>query len=455
MLSFVILIGLALPAHGANESAQNAVKEPIRDKWALIVGISKFKQSELDLKYPAKDARDFATFLLTEGNFEKDHVKVLTDEQATRERILDALGDKWLPRVAAPGDLVVIYLSTHGSPSEMDVGGVNYIVAHDTDKDRLYSTGIAMQDLVNIVKSRVHSDRALIIMDACHSGATTAGGGKGLYRPSNVDAEAIAQGTGQMVICSSSPSQLSWESKSAQNSVFTKRLIEGMKVKGSETTVGDTFQFLKQKVEEDVLRERGQLQSPQLKSKWEGDDLRLTVKPVDPRPGIPFVEESPKPVVKTPSVTTPSAATPPRTVIASNLPAQSAGVSTAIRSVNPSALPLNVSDAQLAEKALRDHFARMAYGSPEAAYSDLTANIKRVTPFERYRINLRKQKYVPAVADMPKEAFKHISANSTNAVILVNEKWITGENLLWRYSLVKQNGVWLLDGFRKITPAEW
>lgn len=433
VLGLLGILGLGSVGSVAADNDSAAVL-PVRDKWALIVGISNFKDPDLNLKYPAKDAKDFANFLVKEANFAPDHVHIVTDGQATRERILDELGDKWLPRVAAPGDLVVIYLSTHGSPSDMDVGGVNYIVAHDTDKERLYSTGIAMQDLCNVVKSRVHSDRTLIIMDACHSGATTVGGGKGLSRPANVDAEIVAQGTGQMVICSSSPNQLSWESKTAQNSVFTNRLIEGFKIKGKDTTVADTFDFIKKKVEEDVLRERGQMQSPVLKSKWNGDDLRISVKPIDPRPGLPLEITAPEPIktaIASKAVSPPPAAPSPKQEVA------------------------KPDFAKEAENALREHFIRMSKLATADAYRDFTSTIQQVTPFARYDANMRKQKYVPSVSKMPQEAFKHVVATANTASVLVNEKWITGENLLWRYNLVKKNGTWLIDGFRIITPKEW
>jgi hypothetical protein len=108
----------------AEESALDVTNRPVRDKWALIVGISNFQDSKLNLKYPAKDAKDFNDYLLKEGHFAADHVKLLTNEQATRANILSELGDKWLPRVANPDDLVVIYISSHGSASDMDIGGV-------------------------------------------------------------------------------------------------------------------------------------------------------------------------------------------------------------------------------------------------------------------------------------------------------------------------------------------
>lgn len=256
---------------------------PIRDKWALIVGISKFKDSSLNLRYPSKDAKDFYDFLIASAGFKKDHIKLLVDEDATRGHILSELGDKWLPRVANPDDLVVIYISSHGSASDMDVGGVNYLLAHDTEVDNLYASGLPMQDLTRIIKGRVHSDRIVLVLDACHSGATTVADSKGLSRTTNVNADDIAQGTGQLVISSSMPNQVSWESKKDQNSVFTKYLMEGLK---SKPNLGEAFDFMKGKVQEEVLRERGVLQTPVLKSKWQGADLVIGAPAVNPSPAL-------------------------------------------------------------------------------------------------------------------------------------------------------------------------
>ncbi|MBK8220769.1 MAG: caspase family protein [Candidatus Obscuribacter sp.] len=286
--------GTATETRGAAETggeetagaALDITNRPVRDKWALIIGISNFQDKNLNLKYPAKDARDFHDFLIKEANFAPDHVKLLVDEKATRANILSELGDKWLPRVANPDDLVLIYISSHGSASDMDIGGVNYLLAHDSQVDSLYASGLPMQDLTRIIKGRVHSDRVVLVLDACHSGAAEAAGSKGLYRKGNLDAEAVAQGTGQLVISSSQPSQVSWESKNYQNSVFTRCLIESLRKNGSSTTLGDAFQNLKDRVQEEVLRERGVMQTPVLKTRWKGNDLRLSTPAVSPRPGL-------------------------------------------------------------------------------------------------------------------------------------------------------------------------
>ena len=266
---------------------------PIRDKWALVVGISDFQNPKLDLRYSSKDASDFASYLTHNAGFAPDHVKILLNKDATQRRILSELGNKWLPHVANPDDLVVIFLSTHGSGSEMDIGGQNYLIAYDTDIDDLYTTAIPMQRLAHDIKSRVHCDRVIIFLDACHSGATE-NGGKGLIR-AGVDAGELSAGSGQLVIASSKEDQISWESKKLANGVFTAVLLDTLKKQGASTTVGQMFDGLKDNVQDTVLRERGTLQTPVMKSEWNGNDILIAGKPTSPRPGFDDASPSPSP----------------------------------------------------------------------------------------------------------------------------------------------------------------
>ncbi|MCW5822592.1 MAG: caspase family protein [Cyanobacteria bacterium TGS_CYA1] len=279
MKKIILLLICALLLHPVAFAQSTAVG----DKWALVIGISKFQDPSLDLKYPAKDAKDFCDFLIEKANFAPDHVKLLVDNQATRSRILTEIGDSWLPRLAKPNDLVVIYFSSHGSPSQMDLEGMNYVVAHDTSRNALFGTGISLQDLASTIQSRVHCDRIVLILDACHSGAAkTKSDGKGLVRQGNFDVGQIPMGKGMLIICSSEPNQVSWESKKYENGVFTKKLIDGFSSRGQYTRLNEAFKSLKDSVQSEVLQERGELQQPVMKSVWKGDDLVLASKPVSP-----------------------------------------------------------------------------------------------------------------------------------------------------------------------------
>lgn len=270
-----------------SESTAGASKlkadSPIRDKWALVVGVGKFQDSRIpELKYASKDARDFRDFLVKEANFTADHVRLLVDEQATQRRVLSELGNKFLARVAKPDDLVVIYCSSHGSPAQADIRGDNFVVAYDSDPEDLFTTGIEMDKILESIDARVLSQRVLLVMDACHSGVVTKGA-KGLMRSGNFDAQELAQGSGQLVITSSAPDQISWESKRYQNGIFTRKLLEALRVNGKNTTLGDAFPYVEKSVSAEVQEDYASKQNPIMKSKWNGNALVLAMVPAAPQ----------------------------------------------------------------------------------------------------------------------------------------------------------------------------
>lgn len=280
-VSCCLLLGISVVVGAPARAADG--DRPVPDKWALVVGISEFQDKSMNLQYPAKDATDFYNYLINEAHFAKDHVRLLLNEKATRENILSQVGDRWLPRVVAPDDLVVIYISSHGSPSSMDVVGANYVVAHNTDREQLYATGVPMNEFAEMIKQRVHTDRVVLILDACHSGAANTSA-KGFVRSSNFNADQIPIGSGQLVICSSAPDQVSWESKRYQNGVFTHHLIDSLR---KNPKLSDSYSYLKNQVQTEVLTDRGELQVPALKTKWTGSDLVIATVPTAPRPGMP------------------------------------------------------------------------------------------------------------------------------------------------------------------------
>lgn len=293
-VTFALL--LAGMGHCAGAAPQSTVAAPIGDKWAVVIGISKFADSDVPtLRFAAKDATDFYNFLTdpTAGRFARNHVRLLTDENATKENILDAIGDSFLPHAALPEDLVVIYISTHGSPAGADIRGVNYIVAHDTKVRKLFSSGIEMQDLVRKIKERVHTNRIVLILDTCFSGATSDTGHKGLTR-TNVSGNQVAQGIGSIVICSSAPDQRSWESDALNNSYFTKHLINALRKNQGKVPLQDAFFTMREQVRSDVLHDKGMLQTPELSGKFVGPKLVLGLQPTVTRRAPAGAEEAPK-----------------------------------------------------------------------------------------------------------------------------------------------------------------
>ncbi len=261
-------------------AAVSTINKPIADKWALVIGISKFQNPQYNLKYAAKDAQDFYNYLIGDGHFKKDHVLLLLNENATRRNVMAAFGDKFLPAVTRDGDLVAIYVATHGTPANKDPGKRNFIVAYDTEADALYETGVDMDELYRRVKEGVRTDRALIVMDTCYSGAGIPGA-RGMDACANFDAAQVAQGFGHLVLSSSSPSERSWESKVSTNGVFTKYLLQNLRL--ANGNVKNAYKKLKDDVGWEVQNAFNQPQHPQLGGDWEGEELVLSATPNAPR----------------------------------------------------------------------------------------------------------------------------------------------------------------------------
>lgn len=251
-------------ASGASKVQAASLANFKGDKWAVVIGLSRFADGSIpQLKYSAKDAQDFYDYLTdpNQGRFEKDHVKLLVNEDATKVNIMDVIGDSFLPHAAAPGDLVVIYLSTHGSPAGADIRGVNYVVANDSRTNKLFATGIEMRQLLRTVKERVHTNRVLLVLDTCYSGAGAQNSQKGMFRK-NVDTQALSDASGSVVISSSSPDQQSWESDELKNSYFTKFLIDSLRDPKCANDLEHAFVSMKDRVQSAVLRDKGALQTP-------------------------------------------------------------------------------------------------------------------------------------------------------------------------------------------------
>ncbi len=253
---------------------------PIKDKWALVIGISKFANPQYNLKYSAKDAQDFYNYLITEGNFKKDHVLLLLNENATRRNIMSAFGDKFLPSVSREGDLVAIYISTHGTPANKDPGKRNFLIAYDTESDALYETGVDMDEISKRVKEGVRTERVLLVMDTCYSGAGVPGA-RGVDDGANFDAKQMDLGNGHLVVTSSSPSERSWESKVTPNGVFTKYLIQNLRL--TKGNVKNSYDKLKDDVGWEVQNAFNQPQHPQMGGEWKGKELILNAFPTAPR----------------------------------------------------------------------------------------------------------------------------------------------------------------------------
>lgn len=270
VLSGVVDVSCPRPGEAAAKPTPRPLG-PVQDKHALLIGIGQFADPMISrLAFAAKDAKDVRDALVspTLGRFPPENVELLTDQAATRAGILAAL--QRLILRAGEDDLVVLYLSSHGSPNEASQGllGVGSIVTHDTKLDQLYLDSLAFEDFsrrVSLVKAR----RKVLLLDTCYSAQALpagAAGGKNLRAVAGVSEETaklFLSSEGTYFISSSADAEQSWESKDIENSYFTYYLLEALRQGKEPPTLSQVFRYLATKVTDAVIRDKNAKQTPQ------------------------------------------------------------------------------------------------------------------------------------------------------------------------------------------------
>jgi uncharacterized caspase-like protein len=264
-------------------SPSPATASMFKKKWALVIGLSCYQNPNMNIKYGAKDAQDFAHYLTEKANFAKENVILLTNEQATRRAIFDTLIEK-LPRQIDPDDLFVFFQSGHVSPPDLG----NALIAYDTDYNQLYSTAIPLSDINAAISQRIKSQRNLLIMEGLDIATT-----KTTSQPSNtllattdirtsskslLPSYYYSQGKGTIILAAGQAGQRSWESKRYQNGVFTRQLIQGLLSKGDNTSISEAFLYAHANTDREVWEDRKVHQTPIIQSKWNGIELHPAIK---------------------------------------------------------------------------------------------------------------------------------------------------------------------------------
>lgn len=194
--------------------------------YALVVGVAKYQSARVPpLDFPAKDARDFAQALRTQSGqlYRAVDVRLLTDEKATRESIID--GMDWLRREVTANDIAVVFFAGHGVNDSISQ---YYFLPSNSDVARLRSTAISNVDIVETLQSL--PSKVLAFLDTCHSGNVLGTGKKqrALGDINRLVNELTSAENGVVVFASSTGQETSQESPEWNNGAFTKALVEGL-----------------------------------------------------------------------------------------------------------------------------------------------------------------------------------------------------------------------------------
>jgi WD40 repeat protein len=225
--------------------------------YLITIGVSKYKDSKMDLQFASKDATDLAElFKQSNPNYASVQHFSFINDKATRENIL-AIKAKLMTGKA--DDVVMLMVSSHGLlDSELDY----YIATHDVDFTNPAQRGLSYEALESILDG-IPQRKKILFMDACHSGevdkeevqitknTSTEDSGNlmfrsfpgtsikkiGLENSFELMKEMFAdlrRGSGATVISSAGGAEYAIEGTEWNNGVFTYCLINGLRNKKAD-----------------------------------------------------------------------------------------------------------------------------------------------------------------------------------------------------------------------------
>ncbi len=288
----------AYTADNAISSRGLIVKEDKRNEnstspnlYAVMVGVSDYKGTELDLKYAAKDATDISNavsnaakkLLNTDG---KEHVFMYNlttakghyqlPEKNSIRKTLEEIGKK-----AMANDILLIFFAGHGvMTGEADKKQFYFLTA---DASTLSTTtavaevGISTSELVEWMKPQnIKAQKRILIFDACNSGqAINDIAGKELVVRNDDKAQQIKaidklnEKAGLFILSASASNQSAYEMGRYSQGLLTYSLLKAIKQQpdiledGKYLNVSNWFNAAEKTVSE-ISKENGARQEPQI-----------------------------------------------------------------------------------------------------------------------------------------------------------------------------------------------
>jgi len=243
----------------ANPTSQPSLAGPGIKIWSVIIGVASYKDMPT-LRFTDDDAYRIYAFLKSPegGAVADEQIKLLIDEAATRQNILNAMREVFYK--AGPNDFVLLYFSGHGLPGAflpIDYNGIDNKIFHQEINDMLKKSPAKYK---------------LCIADACHSGSMLAA--RSVQSTQNTIVgfyNQLAQAqAGTALIMSSKSEETSLEASGLRQGVFSHFLIRGLKGEADsnrdkKVTIQELFDF----VYSNVRSFTGNLQSPIIRGDYD------------------------------------------------------------------------------------------------------------------------------------------------------------------------------------------
>ena len=320
----------------ADDDDTDAADIPLEIR-ALIIAVGQHQfGADKNLRYPAKDAAAFYDFLTSPAGLAADpkNVRMLVDQNATREAILAAMRD--MMNGANSTDVFFLYFSGHGQT--VDNGQEYYFFTHDTrteDQNAIVSSALSRSE----VRARLSNGKVrkkVLFLDACYSGMMASGGKSMGERREHLFQEMAGTDEALVVFTSSSDTERSFEDETLDggHGIFTYYVVKGLQGeadkaragnKDGKITVYELDRYLGDEVNARALKTKDQPQRPK-RDCTRCDDFPLSfttdydISTAKPKPVKEVEWTTPPPKVQTKPAPTPASSPSGRTYESYKLP---------------------------------------------------------------------------------------------------------------------------------------
>jgi peptidoglycan/xylan/chitin deacetylase (PgdA/CDA1 family)/tetratricopeptide (TPR) repeat protein len=198
-----------------------------RESWAVIVGINDY-ESWPKLRYAVNDASAVEETLVNKFGFKRDHIRKLTDREATRQRIMQVLGDEFTDvNKVQREDRVCFFFAGHGATRTFGDGRqIGFIVPVDADRENYVSTAISMTQLRD-ASDLIAAKHIYFVMDSCYSGLALSRG-TGAFSRDHTYLEEVTRRTARQILTAGGADQQVSDDGPGGHSVFTWALLQGL-----------------------------------------------------------------------------------------------------------------------------------------------------------------------------------------------------------------------------------
>lgn len=202
-------------------------KSYYRESWAVIVGINDY-QNWPKLRYCVNDADSVEQMLITQYGFKKSNIIKLLNKEATRERIVWALGDQLADaNKVGKDDRVFVFFAGHGATRRLPSGKeLGYIVPVDAEAEASQAKSISMTQLQEFCEL-IPAKHLYFVIDSCYSGlALTRAGGTSSKNANYL--EEITRRMARQILTAGGADQQVADNGPGGHSIFTWTLLQGL-----------------------------------------------------------------------------------------------------------------------------------------------------------------------------------------------------------------------------------